>query len=148
MPRDNRRLGCATCKKLKYRCSLQKSARTQEDDKPVTVIVEALAIPVETILLDNVAKEHEEPGEEFIVDPQDTFSQVVEGDDMQTAERETKHEEIFLAVDDEVPGLEMVIHEPLAPGPQEEDDLADAHKAEVVAFAGLEAPVEMHENPQ
>ena len=147
MPRDNGRLGCATCKKLKYCCSLQKSARTQEDDKPATVIAEASAIPVKMILLDDVAEECEEPGEEFVVEPQDTFSQVVEGDNMQTAERETEHEEIFLVVDDEVPGLEMVVHEPLAPGPQEEDDLADAHKAEVAAFAGLEAPVEMHENP-
>ena len=148
MPHDNGQLGCATCKKLKYRCLLQKSARTQEDDKPAMVITEALAIPVETILLDDVAEEHEEPGEEFIMEPQDTFSQVVEGNDTQTAEHETEHEEIFLAVDDEVPGLEMVVHEPLAPGPQEEDDLADAHKAEVVAFAGLEAPVETHKNPR
>ena len=148
MPRDNGRLGCTTCKKLKYRCSLQKNARTQEDDKPATVIAEASAMPVETILLDDVAEEHEEPVEELVVEPQDTFSQVVESDDTQPAERETEHEAIFSAVNDEVPGLETTDYEPLAPGPQEEDDLADAHKAEVAAFAGLEAPVETHENPR
>ena len=122
--------------------------RTQEDDKPVMVIVEELAIPVEVTLLDNMAEECKELVEELVVEPQDTFSQVVEGDDMQTAECETEHEVIFLAVNNEVPGLETTNYEPLAPGPQEEDNLADAQKAEVAAFAGLEAPVETHENPQ
>ena len=108
-------------------------------------------MPVKTILLDNMAEEREEPVEELVVEPQDTFSQVVEGNDTQTAECETEHEAIFSAVDNEVPGLETTVHqplEPLAPGLPEEDDLADAHKAEVAAFAGLEAPVETHENPQ
>ena len=148
MPRDNGRAGCLTCKKLKRHCSLQQSARSQEDDNPATVLVEASAIPVEAILLDDVAEEREEPGEETIEDLQDMFSEVVTGEDAPPAEHETEREEIFSAVDDEVPGLEIVVHEPLAPGPQEEDDLADAHEAEVAAFAGLEALVETHENPR
>ena len=137
MPHDNGRLGCMTCKKLKYRCSLQKSARTQEDDKLAMVIVEASAIPVDTILWDDMAEECEEPGEETVEDPQDTFSKVIEGNNTQPAEHETEHEEMFSVVNNEVPGLEMVVHEPLAPGPQEEDDLADAHKAKVAAFAAV-----------
>ena len=133
---------------MKYHCSLQKGTRTQEDDKPATVIAEALAIPVNTILLDDMAEECEEPDEEIVDNLQDTFSEVVMGEDTPPAEHETERKEIFSAVDDEVLGLEIVVHEPLAPGPQEEDDLADAHKAEVAAFAGLEAPVETHDNPQ
>ena len=147
MPHDNRRVGCLTCKKLKWHCSLQQSAGTQEDDKPVTVIMEESAIPVEATLLDDVAEGSEEPDEETVENLQDMFSEVIAGEDAHPAEHEIVNEEIFLVVDDEVPGLEMVVHEPLAPGPQEEDDLADAHKAEVVVFAGLEAPVETHENP-
>ena len=82
------------------------------------------------------------------MEPQDMFSQIVEGDDMQTVECETEHKVIFSAVNNEVLGLEMTNYEPLASGPQEEDNLADAHKAEVAVFAGLEAPVKLHENPQ
>ena len=148
MPCDNGRAGCLTCKKLKQHCSLQQSARSQEDDNPVTVLAEASAIPVEAILLDDVAEEREEPGEETVEDPQDTFSQVVEDEDTQPVEHETENEEVFSAVGGEVTGLEMIVHQPLAPGLQEEDDLADAHEAEVAAFAGLEAPVESHENPR
>ena len=151
MPCNNRQLGCTTCKKLKYRCLLQKSARTQEDDKPAMVIAEASAIPVETILLDNVAKECKELGEETIEDPQDMFSEVIAAEDTHPAEQETVNEELFSAVDNEVQGLETMVYqplEPLAPGLLEEDDLADTHEAKVAAFAGLEAPVEMLENPQ
>ena len=111
------------------------------------VLAEVSAIPVEATLLDNMAKECEELVEELVMEPQDMFSQVVEGEDAPPVEHETTNEEIFSVVDNEIPGLEMVVHEPLAPGPQEEDDLADAHEAEVAAFAGLEAPVETHENP-
>ena len=151
MPRNNRRLGCTTCKKLKYHCLLQKSARTQEDDKPAMVITEVLAIPVETILLDDMAKECKELGEETVEDPQDTFSKVIVVEDTHPAEQETVNEELFSTVDNEVQGLETTVYqplEPLAPGLPEEDDLADAHKAEVAAFAGLEALVETLENPQ
>ena len=131
-------------------CSLQKSARTQEDDKPAMVIAEASAIPVETILLDNVAKECKEPGEETVEDPQDMFSEVVAVEDAHPAEQETVNEELFSMVDNKVQGLEMTVYqplEPLAPGLPEEDDLVDTHKAEVAAFAGLEALVETLENP-
>ena len=116
MSHDNGRPGCLTCKKLKRNCSLQQSARTQEDDKLATVLMEASASPVEMILLDNVAEECEELAEEIVDNLQDTFSEVVAGKDTPPAEHETVNEEIFLVVADEVPGLEMVVHEPLAPG--------------------------------
>ena len=150
MPCDNRRPGCVTCKKLKYCCSLQKSTRTQEEDKLVRVIAEASATPVEVTLLDDVAEESEEWDEEIVETLQDMFSEVVVGEDAHPVEQETVNEELFSMVDVDVQGLEMTVNqplEPLAPGLPEEDDLVDAHKAEVVAFAGLEALVETHENP-
>ena len=147
MPRDNGRPGCATCKKLKYRCSLQKSARTQEDE-PATVIAEVLATPVEATLLDDVAEGSEEPDEEPVENLQDTLSEVVAGEDAHPAEQEPVNEELFSVVDVDVQGLEMTVNQPLEPGLPEEDNLADAHEAEVAAFAGLEAPVETHENPR
>ena len=148
MPRDNGRLGCATCKKLKYRCSLQKSARTQEEDEPATVIAEVSATPVEATLLDDMAEGSEEPDEETVENLQDTFSEVVAGEDVHPAEQEPVNEELFSMVDVDVQGLEMTVNQPLEPGLPEEDDLADAHEAEVAAFTGLEAPVETHENPR
>ena len=151
MPCDNGRVGCLTCKKLKYHCSLQKSTKTQEDDKPATVIMEASAIPVDMILLDDVAEECEELDEEIVDNLQDTFSEVAEGETAHPEEQEPANEELFSTVDVDVQGLEMMVTqplEPLAPGLPEEDDLADAHKAEVAAFAGLEAPVDTHENPR
>ena len=140
-----------TCKKLKYCCSLQKSTRTQEEDKPAMVIAEVSATPVEATLLDNVAEGSEEPDEEIVKNLQDMFSKVVAGEDAHPAEQETVNKELFSMVDVNVQGLEMMVNqplEPLAPGLPEEDDLVDTHKAEVAAFVGLEAPVEMHENPQ
>ena len=148
MPRDNGRPGCATCKKLKYRCSLQKSARTQEEDEPATVIAEVSATPVEATLLDDMAEGSEEPDEETVENLQDTFSEVVAGEDAHPAEQEPVNEELFSMVDVDVQGLEMTVNQPLEPGLPEEDDLADAHEAEVAAFTGLEAPVETHENPR
>ena len=151
MPHDNRQPGCATCKKLKYRCSLQKSVRTQEEDEPATVITEVSATPVEATLLDDVAEGSEEPDEELVENLQDTLSEVIAVEDTHPAEQEAVNGELFSAVDVDVQGLGMVVDhslEPLAPGLPEEDNLADTHKAEVVVFAGLEAPVETHENPQ
>ena len=151
MPCNNRQVGCLTCKKLKRHCSLQQSASTQEDNKLVTVITEASATPVEATLLDDVAKESKEPGEGIIEDQQDTFSKVIAAEDAHPAEEETVNKELFSAVDLDVQGLEMTVNqplEPLAPGLPEEDNLADAHEAKVAVFAGLEAPVETHENPQ
>ena len=151
MPRDNGRPGCATCKKLKYRCSLQKSERTQEEDEPATVITEVSATPVKATLLDDVAEGSEEPDEEPVENLQDTLSEVVAAEDAHPVEQEVVNRELFSAVDVDIQGLGMAVDhplEPLAPGLLEEDDLADAHKAEVAAFAGLEAPVETHENPR
>ena len=102
-------------------------------------------------LLDDVAKECEEPDEETVENLQDTFSDVVAAEDAHPMEQETVNEELFSVVDDEVQGLETTVHqplEPLAPGLPEEDDLVDTHKAEVAEFAGLEALVETHENPR
>ena len=151
MPCNNGRAGCLTCKKLKWHCSLQQSAGTQEDDKPAMVLMEASATPVETTLLDNVAEECEEPDEETVENLQDMFSEVVAAEDAHPMEQETVNEELFSMVNNKVQGLEMMVHqplEPLAPGLLEEDDLADAHKAEVAVFTGLEALVETHENPR
>ena len=137
--------------KIEIPLSLQKSTRTQEEDKPVTVIAEVLATPVEVTLLDDVAEGSEEPDEEPVENLQDTLSEVVVAEDAHPAEQEVVNGELFSVVDINVQELGMAVDhplEPLAPGLPEEDDLADAHEAEVVAFAGLEAPVEMHENPQ
>ena len=125
--------------------------RTQEEDEPVTVIAEVSATPVEVTLSDDVAEGSEEPDEELVENLQDTFSEVVVGEDAHPVEQEPVNEELFSMVDVDVQGLETTVHqplEPLAPGLPEEDDLVDAHKAEVAAFAGLEAPVEMLENPR
>ena len=103
---------------------------------------------VKMIMLDNGAEEYGKTFEEPHKEPIDTSSPIVVVEETQFEEHEAWGKDFVVVNDIEPMEKAMVLYWPLAPVTQEEQEQADAHKAKVEAFDGLDNPIETMENPQ
>ena len=102
---------------------------------------------VETNSLDDRDKECDETFEDAYEEPIDASSPIIAVKETQLEEHAVGGEDFVAANDGEDIEKAMVLYQPLALVMQEEQEQADAHNAEVEAFAGLEDPIETHKNP-
>ena len=117
------------------------------DDNSLTATAAATS-QVETISLDDGAEEHGETFEDAYEEPIDASSPIIAVEETQFDEHEAWGEDFVAANDVEPVERAMVLYRPPALDMQEEQEWADAHEAEMEAFAGIEDPIETRENPR
>ena len=98
--------------------------------------------------LDDRDEECDETFEDAYEEPIYASLPIVVVEETQLEEGTVRSEDFVTANNGEPVERAMVLYRPLALVPQEEQEQAVAHEAEVEAFTGLEDPIKMHENPR